>query len=292
MPKAKSIVKRRKAVTNIKKITRTMQLIATARYQKALQRAVKAKPYTEKIGELVAQVSRQMQSVRHPLLRVNSGAGRSALLVITSNRGLCGGYNARILGAALTHVKQIAPSAGLSLDVVGKKGIAYFRFLGREIRRRHTQFEGRARFEDVQGVADEFMDLYGGRKVDAIHVAYMKFISLSRQSPTVMQLLPLQTQDVTPSATREREASRMYDFSPPPAELLAELLPESVRSRLFQCFVDAAVSEQITRMVAMKAATDAASDMIKILTRTYNRARQAQITTELLDIMGGAEALV
>lgn len=296
MPKAKAIVKRRKAVKNIKKITRTMQLIATAKFAKALQRATASKPYTERITDLVAKLSQRISDIQHPLLETNTQSGRSAVLIISSNRGLCGGYNARILTAALDHLKHGASPADsdskTALDVAGKKGIAYFKFLGRELRKTYHHFEDRVRFDEVDVLASEFIDLYTEKKLDCVHVVYMKFLSAAKQVPAVIQLLPLEKRaaEATEPDTRSK-AGVQYDFSPAPDELLAELLPQTIRTRLFQCFVDAAVSEQIARMVAMKAASDASEDMIKILTRTYNRARQSQITMELLDIMGGAEAL-
>ncbi len=294
MAKAKSIVKRRKAVSNIKKITHTMQLIATSKFQKALHRAMATKPYTEKITELVNKLSQRAGDLEHPLLRTEAVSGRSAMLVITSNRGLCGGYNARLLGLALEHLRQKEQDGEVELDVAGKKGINYFKFLGRQARKSYTHFEDKVRFEETEILADEFIARFSRRELDRVQVVYMEFQSTSRQVPAVIDLLPLQARSSQgpPSADRtSADAGAQYDFSPEPAELLAELLPATVRTRLFQCFTDAAVSEQISRMVAMKAATDAATDMIKILTRTYNRARQTQITMELLDILGGVEAI-
>ncbi|MBN1344225.1 MAG: ATP synthase F1 subunit gamma [Phycisphaerae bacterium] len=297
MAKARAIVKRRKAVQNIRKITRTMQLIATARYQQAFNRAMATKPYTEKLTELVDQLSRATEGrIDHPLLRVNKGAGRTALLVVTANRGLCGGYNSNLVHTARDRIRE-SEAAGLKVElhVVGKKGIGYFRFLGRELTSAITEIEDKPRFSDVNPIAERFIDEYTKGEVDAVHVVYMRFISVGRQVPEVMQLLPLQqvgqAEGAQPAAGKHELTAEDYDFTPTPEEILAELLPMTVKTRLFQCFTDAAVSEQVARMVAMKAATDAAEDMIKYLTRRYNRARQTQITMELLDIMGGAEAL-
>jgi len=294
MAKARAVVKRRKAISNIKKITRTMQLIATSKFQKALRRATATKPYTEKLAELVTQVSRVVPKAEHPLLSVHGDSATTALLVISSNRGLCGGYNARLLGAALAHIQEVERDKKLARDVSGKKGIAYFGFLGRGVNRRYTDLDDRVRFHEVAALADEFIELYGKRKLDAVHVAYMRFISVARQVPEVTQLLPVRRPDGETGVGQQSPIAEMesrYDFSPEPDILLADLLPAAVRTRLFQCFTDAAASEQIARMVAMKAATDAATDMIKILTQTYNRARQTQITMELLDIIGGSESL-
>jgi len=298
MAKARQIVKRRKAVTNIRKITRTMQLIATARFQQAFNRAMGTKPYTEKITQLVEELSAAAKDqIDHPLLRSNPRSRKDLLLVVTSNRGLCGGYNGSVLRTALGHLDKAAGREH-ELHVVGKKGIAYFRFLGRPVEKALSNIDDRPRFEQVEPIAAEFMRRYEAGEVGEVHVGYMRFLSTSRQVPVVVRLLPLSAEEKKPAAgegaavkTVEPKLSVQYDFSPPPAELLKVLLPQTVKVRLFQCFMDAAVSEQTARMVAMKAATDAATDMIKLLSRQFNRARQTQITLELLDIVGGAEAL-
>ena len=287
MAKARTIVKRRRAVRNIKKITQTMQLIATARFQKCLQRAVASQPYTRKITELLQTLSAQ-QTVDHPLLRPNAGSERSLLLVITSNRGLCGSYNAGVLRRMLEARRELT-AAGLTpiMEVVGKKGINYLRFLGVPVAEKITNVEDRIAFERVSAMAERYMRMYRQSEVARVNVVYMQFQSVGVQRPTVVQLLPIEA----PPATAERRIRVEFEYSPPPEQLLTRLIPEAVKIRLFQCFNDAIVSEQVSRMVAMKAATDSAGDMIKFLTRRYNRARQAQITTELADIVGGANAV-
>jgi F-type H+-transporting ATPase subunit gamma len=301
MAKARQIVKRRKAVTNIRKITRTMQLIATARYQAALNRATAAKPYTEKITELVQQLSGAAGDVEHPLLKTNEDALRSVVLAITSNRGFCGGYNTGILRLAMRKIDDLE-DAEQSVDVhmCGKKGISYFRFLRRPAAATYTQFEDKPRFADVEQIADGFIRDYSAGQLNAVHVVYTHFVSAGLQRPTIIRLLPLAKPDQEEHAAetppegapaRERTETLTYEFSPPPQELLAELLPLSLKTRLYACFLESSLCEQAARMVAMKSATDAATDMIKLLTTKYNRARQSQITLELLDIVGGAEAL-
>ncbi|HEX9730742.1 MAG TPA: ATP synthase F1 subunit gamma [Thermoanaerobaculia bacterium] len=289
MANRRVLVKRRKSVQNIRKITRTMQLIATARFQAAHQRAVATKPYSEKLAELVADLSRAAGATDHPLLRgAREGAGeRSALVVITSNRGLCGGYNANVLRAAVEHLES--SSAPVDVHMVGKKGASYFRFLGREVAARTTDVDDKPRFDQVEPIANALIERFEAGAIDAVNVAYMKFYSTSRQRPEVVRLLPLSATVAEAVAAPARTVD--YEFSPDPKTLLDALLPASVRMRLFQCFTDATVSEQVSRMVAMKAATDAAGDMIKNLTRQYNRARQTHITMELLDIVGGANAI-
>jgi len=290
MAKARAIVKRRRAVQNIRKITQTMQLIATARYQRCLQRATAGKPYAEKIAEMI-QALAGLESVAHPLLTVNAGVPQSMLLIITSNRGLCGAYNAALLRAAMEHRRQLAEH-GISpvLEVVGKKGVGYLRFLGLPVARSITDVEDRIALSRVAEMADRYMQAYEQRQVARVDVAYTRFHSVGVQRPQVVQLLPIE-----PPREEEPEPRRRvrpeFEFSPPPAVLLGRLIPEAVRVRLYQYFNEAIVSEQVARMVAMKAATDAAGDMIKYLTRQYNRARQTQITLELADIVGGAEAV-
>ena len=295
MANRRVLVKRRKSVRNIRKITRTMQLIATARFQAAYNRAVATKPYTEKLAELVADLSRAAEGIDHPLLAKHDEVPRSALVTITSARGLCGGYNGGVLRAAISHLEQ-QEARGVKSDVhmVGKKGIAFFRFIRRTMAEQRTDIGDAPRFEQIEPLANELMDQFVRGEIASVHVAYMRFLSAGQQRPVVVQLLPLaKPEEATPAAPAAGSTAKQieYEFSPSPKELLDELLPAVVRARLFQAFTDAAVSEQIARMVAMKAATDAAGDMIKNLTRQYNRARQTQITMELLDIVGGANAL-
>lgn len=298
MAKARAIIKRRKAVQNIRKITRTMQLIATARFQRAFNRAMGTKPFTRKMTELVRQLASTQGELEHPLLKVHEATGRSVLLVIASNRGLCGGYNGNILRTAMHYIRNVEAKSGdnaptIDLHVSGKKGISYFRFLKRPTVATYTHFEDKPQFAQVEVLADQFIRQYTNGEIDSVQVAYMQFESTAVQKPTLLQLLPLESPADTAAhrAPDSPAAGVEYDFSPPAAEILAELLPFSVKTQLFQCFTDAAVSEQTARMVAMKAATDAAGDMLKQLTQAYNRARQTQITLELLDIVGGAEAL-
>jgi F-type H+-transporting ATPase subunit gamma len=301
MAKPRIIVKRRKSVRNIRKITRTMQLIATARFQAAYNRAMATKPYAERLAELAADLSDAVQGeVSHPLMRAatkpgaarNPEAKRAALVVITTKRGLCGGYNTNVLRHALAHLRE-AEGRGVETDVymVGKKGINYFRFLRREMRERITDISDSPRFNQVEPIANGLMDRFTRGEFGSVHVAYMRFLSTARQAAEVVQLLPLSSETKANGGASARRGEVQYEFSPDPKELLAELLPATVRIRLFQCFTDATVSEQVSRMVAMKAATDAAAEMITALTRQYNRARQTQITMELLDIVGGANAL-
>jgi F-type H+-transporting ATPase subunit gamma len=298
MANRRAIVKRRKAVRNIKKITRTMQLIATARFQAALNRAVKSRPYTDKLAELVANLSRVAEDFQHPLMeRHDEGKPqRAAVVVLNSNRGLAGGYNAQTLRKVFEHLDKLsAEGVEPQVHVVGKKGVSAFRFRGRDIQGSTTDIEDKPRYEQVEPLAQDVIDRFLAGEVGSVWVAYQRFYSAGKQVPEVIQLLPLSV-DMVASATDEPETDGsgyrpVYEIRPSAEELLDELLPASVRMRFYQAFLDAAVSEQVFRMAAMKAATDAADDMISDLSREYNRARQTSITTELLDIVGGANAL-
>ncbi|MCC7145670.1 MAG: ATP synthase F1 subunit gamma [Phycisphaeraceae bacterium] len=292
MAKSREIRGRMKAVGNIQRITKTMQMIATAQFNAALQRVTAARPYSKKIADLVGELSAAAGAVAdHPLLRQpQPAAGRELLLVLTSNRGLCGGYNANILRTAVAQLEQRGDRP-LDLEVVGRKGQAYFRFARRPVSAFHAEFTDKPRYEQVERLADRYMKEFTAGKYDAIRLIYMSFISVGRQKPAVLTLLPMQKPEEVKTPKAKPAAAVDYDFSPPPGELLAELLPATVKVRLFQCFNEALVGEQIARMTAMKAATDAASDMRRLLTRQYNRARQSAITTELSEIIGGAAAL-
>lgn len=289
MANRRVLVKRRKSIRNIRKITRTMQLIATARFQAAYNRAVAAKPYTEKLAELVADLGRAGE-LEHPLLEAGNAAAPAALVVLTSMRGLCGGYNASVQRSALGFLEgRSRAGLGTDLHVFGKKGIAFFKFSRQAMVEQNVSIGDAPRFEQVEPVGNALIAAFLAGKVSSVHVAYMRFYSAGRQRPEVFQLLPLTEEKPAEGAAKPRAVE--YELTPEPAKLLSELLPATVRVRLFQAFIDAAVSEQIARMVAMKSATEASEEMIKNLTRKYNRARQTAITLELLDIVGGANAL-
>lgn len=295
MAKTREIKRRIKAVGNIKRITKTMQMIATARFQASQKRATAAKPFTTKIAELVGELSAAAaqggaDSLSHPLLNhPSNNPTKRLLLVITSNRGLCGGYNANILRTANAFVREHGQN-NLDIEVVGKKGVGFFKFNEIPLTNTHTGFGDKPEFEEVERIAQGYMDQFTAGKYDSVHVVYMGFESMGRQSPVAMQLLPMKN-PTQGTATQKSSTVPDYEFSPDPQELLNELLPMTVKAALFQAFNEGVVSEQIARMIAMKAATDAATKMGKDLTRVYNRARQAAITTELSEIIAGTAAL-
>ena len=293
MANARALDKRRKSVRNIRKITRTMELIATARFKKAMDRAVAATAYTTRITEVVRDLANAGLEFSHPLLDEHSEPSRVTLLVLTANRGLCGGYNGAVQRIALAHRDTLQESyQDVQIDVSGKRGIGGFGYRNIEMRNSYTQFDDKPSFDEIEPIANAFMEAYAAGEVDRLDVAYTKFLSSARQAAVVETLLPLGS--LSRDDQQEEEAgvaSTMYDFLPSAESILEEVVPASFRVKLFKCFLDAAVSEQIARMVAMKAATENASDMIKQLSRTYNRARQSQITNEIMEIIGGVEAL-
>ena len=290
MAKARRLEKRRGSVRNIRKITRTMELISTARFKRAMDRATAAAAYTGRIMALVGHLAGSGRAVSHPLLEPREQIRHAALLVLTANRGLCGGYNAAVLRLAYARWDELRgqwPEA--RLEVSGKRGMSAFRF--RHIRpdEAFTHFEDRPSFEEVERLANRYLQDYQAGRLDRLDVIYTKFENLSRQYARMETLLPL----IQPDRPEEdAEAAELeYEFLPSAQSILDELVPASFKTRLFKCFLDAAVSEQIARMLAMRAATDNADAMIQHLTMTYNRARQGQITSEILEVIGGAEAL-
>ncbi len=292
MAKARALDKRRKSIRNIRKITRTMELVATAQFRRAMERAVSAGAYTQRIAAMVADLARAGASVSHPLLEERQAKNGAALLVLTANRGMCGGYNSSILRKGHHRADELKNDyEQFRLLVSGKRGISYAKDRGIELTASYDQFNDKPQYEDVVKIADYILSEYLAGKIDRFEVAYMKFISVSKQVPVVETLLPLSelASDEAEDAAESKNAE--YEFLPSPESILEEIVPTAFRVKLFKCFLDAAVGEQIARRVAMKAATDNADSMISILTTTYNRARQGQITNEIIEVVSGASAL-
>ena len=278
---------------NIKKITKVMQMIATARYQKAYNRDIGTRPYVQKIGELVASATQTVRSlgqkIEHPLMKEPAEGAPLAVLVLSSNRGLCGGYNGNILRLSTATLRELeAAGRKIQLYVSGKKGSAYFRFQKREMCKTFATLGDNPKYAEIEALANEFMQAYIDGKISGLKIVYMRFLSAGVQRAGVVDVLPLSGIGGDTDASAQPTP---FEFSPSPTELLAELIPTTVKITVFQAFIEAAVSEQIARMVAMKAATDAAEKMGKRLTQEYNRARQSQITSELAELMGGVEAM-
>jgi F-type H+-transporting ATPase subunit gamma len=296
MARTRELRKRIAAIKTIQRITRTMQMIATSRFTAAQQRVLAARPYGERMVQLVGEVlaaAAASGGFEHKLLAAPSPpAKRERLLVITSNRGLCGAYNTNVLRASMAHARELA-SRGVEFEVeiAGKKAAAYFKFQKVPVANAY-KFSDKIQYEETERLADKYMADFLEGKLDAVRVAYMYFASSSRQAPQVMQILPLAMPAAGATAkAAEAGPQALYDFAPSAQVILEELIPLYVKTMIFQAALNAAVSEQIMRMVAMKAATENARDLSRTFTRRYNRARQSQITTELMEVIGGAAAL-
>ncbi len=288
MGNTRDIKKRMKAVGNIKRITRTMQMIATSKFARAQQASVASRPYTESLFGLVAKLNAAGVGEGNPLLSQPNPDAPELTLVISAERGLCGPYNGSILRTSLRHLRSVQHT---KLEVVGKKGATALRFNGYSDFKHIAALGDRPQYEDVERIASDYIERFIAGEISAVRIVYMKYISAGKQEPTVLQLLPFATPDTSETSADSSGFSDVYEFSPDAESLLEYLLPAAVKAVLFQCFNDAIVSEHIARMVAMKAATDNAGKMGNTLKRQFNRLRQAQITTELTEIISGAAAL-
>ena len=296
MAKARAILKRVKAVKAIRTVTKTMEMVATARYRKNHQRVTAIRPYVDQLAETVRHLVTRgsLTDLEHPLLRSEPSAKRQVLLVITSNRGLAGSYNSGVLRLATQRVRQLAGEGfEVPLHVVGKRGIQYMRFRRYAVESSYTQFDNVPAYELVREIADGFLTRFIAGEISGVEVVYTRFISTGKQSPVIAPVLPLSDIGGASGAGAPADPGRQpsYELIPSAKELFDRLLPLTVRMKIFQCFLDAAVSEQMMRITAMRSATDSADEMIHDLTVQYNRSRQAQITTELAEIMGGSAEL-
>ncbi|MCO6048151.1 ATP synthase F1 subunit gamma [Aeoliella sp. ICT_H6.2] len=291
MANPRELDKRRKSIKNIRKITRTMELIATARFRKAMDRASAATAYTEQIMKLVKDLVSSGVSVEHPLLEPRSEVNNAALLVLSANRGFCGGFNGNVTRAGLNHLKSMKQEAEhVRVEVSGKRGISGFKQGRVEVDHQFTNFEDRPAYDDVELIANRYLAEYASGMLDRLDVVYTRFESAAKQHVTIETLLPLGGLGLGDAEPADASTT-VYEFLPSPESILEEVVPTSFRVKLFKCFLDTAVSEQIARMVAMKGATENAGDLIKQLSMQYNRARQGRITSELMDLIGGVEAL-
>ncbi|MDR1477889.1 MAG: ATP synthase F1 subunit gamma [Planctomycetaceae bacterium] len=331
MAKSRTLDKRRKSIRSIRKITRTMELVATAQFKKAMEKAVAADSYTKRLVDLVHDLTQSGDNFSHPLLverKQNKEQKDVTLLVLSANRGMCGGFNAGVMRFAIQRLKEFQYDySGIGLDVSGKRGISSFKFRGLDISNAYIHLQDKPTLDQVTELADKYLEDFITDKIDRLDICYTKFESLSRQYAVVETLLPIveltsegdvnslkdnpevsdislkraalmkQADDLTADRDNNkindlaRHSSTTFEFLPSPQSVLEELIPKAFKAKLFKCFLDSAVSEQIARMVAMKAATENADKMISMLTTTYNRARQSQITSEILEIISGAEAL-
>ena len=294
MANARALDKRRKSIRNIKKITRTMELIATARFKKAMDRATAASDYTRRITSVVSDLAKAGLEVSHPLLDPREETKSATLLVLTGNRGLCGGYNGNAIRLGVKtreHLKNNV--SNLRLEVSGKRGVSGFEFRDIPVDEHFLQFDDQPQYAEVVEIAERYLREYAAGTLDRLEVTYTKFHTVAKQEIVTETLLPLGKLEGadTPAEDDDKKQENLYDFVPSAESILEEVVPTSFKVKLFKCFLDAAVSEQVARMIAMKSATEAANDMIKDLSRTYNRARQGQITGEIMEVIGGVEAL-
>jgi F-type H+-transporting ATPase subunit gamma len=296
MAKARKILKRVKAVKSIRTVTKTMEMVSTARFRRSHNRVAGAKPYVDRLAETVRNLASRgiMEDGLHPLLRSESKVRRDALLVITSNRGLAGAYNSSVLRLAMERIGQIRQSGyEVLVFAVGKRGIQSMKFHGQKVAKAYTEFNKAPTVEQAQEIANSFMDMFIAGEISGLEVAYMQFVSSGSQKPAIAPVLPLSemASTIPQWATASESPPAAYELIPSVEEIMRRLLPMSVRMKIYQCFLEADVSEQMMRIAAMRAATDSADDMIHDLTVQYNRTRQGQITTELAEIMGGRVGL-
>ena len=232
----------------------------------------------------------------HPLLEEHAETKAATLLVLTANRGLCGGYNGNVIRAGTKRRDELTSEVSdFTLDVSGKRGISGYKFRDIPMDQTFLQFDDQPAFDEVEKIANVYLQKYIAGELDRLDVVYTQFHSIARQTAVIETLLPMgslvDTPEQKPGETKEKNKESVYGFVPSAKSILEEVVPTSFKTKLFKCFLDAAVSEQIARMVAMKSATENANEMIKELSMTYNRARQSKITGEIMEVTGGVEAL-
>jgi F-type H+-transporting ATPase subunit gamma len=285
------VVRRRiRSVQSTMKITRAMELIATSRIMKAQQRVEAARPYAELLTQAMEDVARQTGSLANPLLEEHPDPSRAGVLVITSDRGLAGAYNANVLRRSEQLVRSLR-SRELEpvFYTVGKKAQSYFRFRGISTERSWTEVSEVPTYEAAEEIGREVIEAFGQQRIDELHAVYTDFRSLFTLRVTDRRFLPIAPEEVAPDTSGVPSAE--YLFEPEPAQILDQLLPQYVITRVFAAMLESAASENAARRRAMQAATDNAEELIKVLTREANQARQAEITSEIMEIVGGAEAL-
>ncbi|HUP68418.1 MAG TPA: F0F1 ATP synthase subunit gamma [Acidimicrobiales bacterium] len=286
------ILRRRiKSVQSTKKITKAMELIAASRIVKAQQRVAAARPYSEQITEVIRSLAAGGAELDHPLLREPEDVDKVAFVVITADRGLAGAYNTNVIRAAERALKaEQEKGRGYSLILAGKKGESYFRFRGYDIDATFSGMSEQPTYEDAREVAAVVTKAFEDGEVGLVYLAYTQFLSAGTQKVQVRQFMPLD-QAALEEAPETDGPQAAYEYEPGPGEILERLLPRYVEARLFAAMLDAAASEHAARQRAMKSATDNAEELITKLSRIMNRARQETITTEIMEIAGGAEAL-
>ena len=289
MAKGRELKGRIKSVENTRKITRTMEMVATSKMKRAQDRVVAARPYANALTEVISSLYSSDLAERFPLLRQPATPRRVALVVLTSNRGLAGGFNANLIKEARAQIAELERS-GVQVDVhvIGKKGLGYFKYVGRALASQRIDITDRPTAENAAEIVDQLMNDFIAGQIDGVYVTYSKFNSVLSTPPTTDRVLPV----TPPRAEGGRSGvQRDYLLFPNAEAILTELLPSYVRNSVYRALVETVAGEQSARRTAMKNATDNAGDILNVLRRTYNRARQAQITQEIAEIVGGAAAL-
>ena len=287
MAKGRELKGRIKSVENTRKITRTMEMVATSKMKRAADRVSSARPYALALGEVLSHVYTPELAERFPLLRRPAQVKTVALVVLTANRGLCGAFNTNLLREARARLAELeGKGISVELHIVGRKGIGFFKYLGRDLASQRADISDKPTSADATSLIDALMTRFASGDLDAVHVTYAKYKSALSTPPATEQVLPV----VAPT-TVGAGLSRDFILAPSADEILEALLPLYVRNTVYRALVETAAGEQGARRTAMKNATDNATEMLQLLKRTYNSARQAQITQEIAEIVGGASAL-
>ncbi|MBV8036015.1 F0F1 ATP synthase subunit gamma [Roseateles sp.] len=289
MASSKEIRGKIKSVENTKKITKAMEMVAASKMRKAQERMRSARPYAEKIGNIAAELAKANPEYRHPFLVKNEDAKAVGMVVVTTDKGLCGGLNTNLLRAATAKLKELE-NAGQSAEVVaiGGKGLGFMNRVGAKVVAHATQLGDQPHIEALIGPVKVLLDAYAAGKLSAVYLCYTQFINTMKQEVQVHQLLPLKASDM---ATGQSGHSWDYIYEPDAATVIDELLVRYTEALVFQAVAENMASEQSARMVAMKAATDNAGTLIGELKLVYNKTRQAAITKELSEIVSGAAAV-
>src|SRR5216110_2267425 len=292
MAKPRELRRRIKSVQSTRKITKTMELVATSKLKRAQDRVVATRPYAAALAEVIGDLYAPELAERFPLLRQPRvpGVRRVALVVITANRGLCGAFNANLIREARRRIEQLEADGGrVDLHLIGKKGIAYFRFAKRPVASQRTDIGDKPTPSHAAEVVGPVMTQFASGALDAVEVVFAQFKSAVSTPPTTLRILPITAPRATDPGRKPGDA--FYILQPSAEAIIEQLLPLYVRNQMYRALVETAAAFLGAQRTAMKNATDNAGDIIELLKRTYNRARQAQITQELAEIVGGAEAL-
>lgn len=288
MATLRDIRRRIRSVESTQKITRAMKLVAAAKLRRAQERILAARPYAVKMAELLSSLVRRAEGEAHPLL-VRRPASRKRLVIITADKGLCGAFNSNILRASLAFLREQG-DASVTLVVVGKKARDFYRRRPYEVKSEMLGFFDRLAYSHAQELAGGLMKEYLAGEIDEVHLMYNEFRSVAVQRVKHAQLLPIEP-ETGPDGEGGEAAAGDYIYEPSPDAILAALLPRHVTTQVYRALMESVAGEYGARMTAMEAATKNAKEMIGVLTIQYNKARQERITKELLDIVGGAEAL-